>query len=193
MLRPPRVAPDGSLAIRSRTARSNASNASDDTPSSRANRAFLRARFVSAPSAMASRTSRTPIARASRRPPAHASAFHAPATTAAAHDGEGCFTHAFSAEPFTSSANAGMNVPSAVVGNDAPSGGNNVDRSASHELDASSSSAVSISTAGRTRSAASASGGRPSEGNAPAGAGAGLAIPPARWDLTTVTTSWTTT
>ena len=182
LLLPPRVAPDGSRAMRSRTARSNASNDSDVTPSSRAKRAFLRSRARSAPSAMASRTSRVDMARASRRPSAHTSAFHAPATTAAAHEGEGCFTHAFSARPFTSSANAGENVPAAVVGSDIPSGGNNVERSASHELDASSSSAVSISTAGGTWSAAREAG-RLAEGTGPAGAGAGSAITPARGDL----------
>ena len=182
LLLPPRVAPDGSRAMRSRTARSNASKDSDVTPSSRAKRAFFRSRARSAPSAMKSKTSRVDIARASRRPSAHTSAFHAPATTAAAHEGEGCFTHAFSARPFTSSANAGENVPAAVVGSDIPSGGNNVDRSASHELDASSSSAVSISTAGGTRSAAREAG-RLAEGTGPAGAGAGSAITPARGDL----------
>jgi hypothetical protein len=68
------------------------------------------------------------------------------------------------------------------VGSDIPSGGNNVDRSASHELDASSSSAVSISTAGETRSAAREAGWL-AEGTEPAGAGAGSAITPARGDL----------
>jgi hypothetical protein len=83
------------------------------------------------------------------RPP-HPNAFHAPATTTAAHDGEFCFTQPFKASPLISNAYFGSNKPFGVVGKtlwpSLPTEGINVSRSASHELEDSSESDVSIST-----------------------------------------------
>ena len=163
-------------------------NASDDTPSSRQSSLPPRL-IVSAPSAMASRTSRTPIARAPvgrRRTPARSTRPRRapPRTTARAASPT---RSAPSRSP--AARTPAMNVPSAVVRNDVPVRGQQRRPERLPRTRRLPRRPRCPSRGwGRARSAASASGGRPSEGNAPAGRGSGAGpAPPARWDLTTVT------